>query len=304
MILKGTGRAMKCWIIYNGFLQSEKFIDFARMLQDAAVHFGHEAHIFKNSDILNEITTPVRLIEEKPDYVLFTDKDIYLARYLEAQGIAVYNSADTIETSDDKIKTYQQLAYAGIPVPKTIVLPKTYGLSLSLDNHFMEEAIQSLGLPLVVKEAFGSFGEQVYLAETTAQLEKLILLHGHKPLMLQQFITTSYGRDIRIQIVGNRAVTAMKRTSAHDFRANITTGGKMFAYEPNEQEIDIAVASSNAIGAQFSGVDLLFGPSGSPIVCEVNANAHIRNLLDCTGVNAAKEIIRYIDQLSHTGGLS
>src|SRR5699024_12095537 len=88
---------------------------------------GHEAIIYKNSDILNLITSPPESLKEEPDYVVFTDNDVYLAQYLEAQGILVYNSSQTIETSGDKIKTYQQLAHAGVPVAETIIIPKTYG---------------------------------------------------------------------------------------------------------------------------------------------------------------------------------
>ena len=291
---------MKCWIIYNGFLESEKFIDFARMLQKAAQRQGHEASIIKNSDILNAIPDTkeknVPTVSEKPDYVLFTDKDIYLAHSLEARGIPVYNPAEVIETSDDKIKTYQQLAMAGVPIPETIILPKTYGLKANPDASFFSDAVQALGLPLVVKEAFGSFGEQVYLAMNIEELKELMYLYGHKPLVLQQFIQSSYGRDVRVQVVGNQVIAAMERQSVNDFRANITTGGNMFAYEPNHREKEIAVRASQAIGAHFSGVDLLFGAEGEPVVCEVNANAHIRNLFDCTGINAADEIIRYIEQ--------
>lgn len=286
---------MKCWIIYNTFLKSDKFIDYAQMIQEAAQYMGHEAIIFKNSDILNLITSPPESLKEKPDYVVFTDKDIYLAQYLEAQGILVYNSSQTIETSDDKIKTYQQLAHAGVPVPETIIIPKTYGNFVHLEDEFFDSAIQQLGMPLIVKEAFGSFGEQVYLANNLSELKELVFHHSDQPLMLQQFISTSYGRDVRIQVVGNQVIAAMERRAQNDFRANVTTGAQMLAYNPSADEINIAVKASQAIGAQFSGVDLLFGPNDTPIVCEVNANAHIRNLLLATGVNAAYEMIRHIE---------
>ena|SRR5690625_98715 len=292
---KGSVNLMKCWIIYNTFLKSDKFIDYAQMIQEAAQYMGHEAIIYKNSDILNLITSPPESLKEKPDYVVFTDKDIYLAQYLEAQGILVYNSSQTIETSDDKIKTYQQLAHAGVPVPETIIIPKTYGNFVHLEDEFFDSAIQQLGMPLIVKEAFGSFGEQVYLANNLSELKELVFHHSDQPLMLQQFISTSYGRDVRIQVVGNQVIAAMERRAQNDFRANVTTGAQMLAYNPSADEINIAVKASQAIGAQFSGVDLLFGPNDTPIVCEVNANAHIRNLLLATGVNAAYEMIRHIE---------
>src|SRR5699024_6759595 len=103
-----------------------------------------------------------------------------------------------------------------------------------------------------------------------------------KPAMIQTFIASSYGTDLRLQVVGNKVIAAMKRSSEKDFRANITSGGKMWPYEPTKAEQSIAVKASQAINADFSGVDILIDENKMPVVCEVNSNAHIRNLLDCT----------------------
>ena len=41
--------------------------------------------------------------------------------------------------------------------------------------------------------------------------------------------------------------------------------------------------------------DILFGENG-PILCEVNSNAHFKNIYDCTGENVADYIIEYINE--------
>lgn len=281
------------WVIYSGFLQSEKFIDFAHMLRDAGVEHGHEVDVFTNGEIVNIITNhwDVRM----PDYVLFTDKDIYLASQLEKLGIRVFNRAHTIEVSDDKIKTYQQLALVNVPIPKTIVAPKTYIGSTAFSQDYLDGVVTTFGYPFIIKEAFGSFGEQVYLIKDKADFQEQ-LETVKEPFMFQEFITTSYGEDIRVQVVGDEVVAAMKRRSESDFRANITSGGSMEPYEPTEKEKALAIAASRAIGADFSGVDLLLGENDQPIVCEVNSNGHIRNLLDCTGINAAYPIVAYVEK--------
>lgn len=48
------------------------------------------------------------------------------------------------------------------------------------------------------------------------------------------------------------------------------------------------------MGADFSGVDLLFGDNDEPIICEVNSNAHIKNVFDCTGIDVSEYIFDYI----------
>ena len=85
----------------------------------------------------------------------------------------------------------------------------------------------------------------------------------------------------------------MYRYSETDFRANVTAGGKIRNYEPSEKECQLAVRAAEAVGADFAGVDLLFGKD-RPLVCEVNSNAHFKNLMDCSGVNTAEHIIKYV----------
>ncbi|MFW5676022.1 MAG: ATP-grasp domain-containing protein, partial [Acetivibrio ethanolgignens] len=64
----------------------------------------------------------------------------------------------------------------------------------------------------------------------------------------------------------------------------------MKAYEPTEEEKRLAVRACQALGLDFAGVDILFGEAG-PVVCEVNSNAHFKNIYDCTGVNVAEHIL-------------
>lgn len=283
------------WIIYNGFLPSEKFIDFAQMFKNAGMEAGHQMTVYTNAELTNIITDEFHWDGVKPDYVIFTDKDIYLAQQLEDIGIRVFNTAKTIEVSDDKIKTYQYLAQAHIEIPQTIVAPKTYIGSTAFSKAYITHIIETLSFPLIIKEAFGSFGEQVYFIENEKSLWKQ-LETVKEPFMFQQFISTSYGKDIRLQVVGDQVIAAIKRISETDFRANVTAGGRMETYQPSAEEKSLAIKASLAIGADFSGVDLLFGENDRPIVCEVNSNAHIRNLLDCTGINAAPAIIQYIEK--------
>ena len=64
-------------------------------------------------------------------------------------------------------------------------------------------------------------------------------------------------------------------------------------YTPSKEECELAVKASHAVGTSFAGVDLLFGKDG-PIVCEVNSNAHFKNIFQCTNVNVADHIMHYI----------
>ncbi|MEI3605837.1 RimK family alpha-L-glutamate ligase [Pseudogracilibacillus sp. SE30717A] len=291
---------LTCWIIYNGFLKSNKFIDYAEMFQKAAIKRGHQAILYKNSDLLPLLTNELSILNNShktlPDYVVFTDKDIYLAKQLELLGLPVFNASRAIEISDDKILTYQYLSARKLPIPKTIISPKTYGLTIREDELFLNQVMNVFSFPFIIKEAFGSFGEQVYLVHNEEELKKVSENISNRPFVFQEFIESSYGKDIRVQVVGDKVVAAMIRTAQDDFRANVTSGGTMQPYQPTKLEQEVAIKATKAIGAGFAGVDLLFGKNNTPIICEINSNAHLRNLLDCTGINAADDIIHYIEQ--------
>lgn len=294
------------WIVYNGFLPGDKFRDFAEMLQDAAINRGHKIELKTNDDIVNHLDTLVfsKTYKPLPNYVLFTDKDIYLANTLERANINVFNRAEAIDISDDKIKTYEKLVKKNIPIPKTMVAPKTFGIEIDVHTPFLQHVIHELRFPFIIKEAFGSFGEQVYLVHNEADLAYYLQKIGSVPFLFQQYIATSYGVDLRLQVVGNEVVAAMKRTSESDFRANVTSGGTMQPYEPNELERTLAIEATKAIGAHFAGVDLLLGEHGERYVCEVNTNAHIRNLYDCTNINVAPYIVKLVERELNKGGFS
>jgi gamma-F420-2:alpha-L-glutamate ligase len=288
------------WVIYNGHLGGKKFLDFAEWMQRAAKAQQIDMKIIKNNALLGVVGSANGLLkeaEDMPDFVVFSDKDIPLAQQLETLGIPLFNSSKSIALCDNKILMYQALAAAGIAIPKTVIAPKIFPGTLPVQLDTFEPVIAELGFPMIVKEAFGSFGEQVYLIQTKEQLHKKIKEIGTAPFVLQEYIHTSHGRDIRINVVGGKVVASMIRLSDTDFRANVSRGGSMQPYTPSEKEAELAIAAAHTVGTNFAGVDLLFGPHGEPIVCEVNSNAHIRSIFDCTGVDVSDAIISHIKEI-------
>jgi glutathione synthase/RimK-type ligase-like ATP-grasp enzyme len=262
------------------------------------------------------------------DFVLFWDKDIRLARAFEAAGLPVFNSASAIEACDDKALTLERLSGNGLigdgkqklRLPLTVMAPMTFSSTGYTDLSFINEAERIISYPMVIRECFGSFGAQVYLAKNRDEAEAIVKKLNY-PFIFQEFIypcrhsgkkqigedgvslvpaseediakLTESGRDIRLQVVGDRVVAAMLRSNDSDFRANITNGGKMEPYMPSSEEAGLAVSVCRALGLCFAGVDILFSKDG-PVLCEVNSNAHFKNISDCTGTDVASSIIEHI----------
>ncbi|MGN7388427.1 ATP-grasp domain-containing protein [Sporosarcina sp. SAFN-015] len=280
-----------CWVIYNGSLTSDKFRDQADLLRDAAERAGVNATLKKNYEVLMALNEKLKV---RPDFVVFLDKDILLATFLKNAGIPVFNDPEVIETCDNKAKQYIQLAKNDIPMPETIIAPKVYPNFTIEGSGYYEMVLEKLGLPMIIKEGHGSFGMKVYLIETEEQFfSKVDELRG-VDYVFQQFIATSRGRDIRVNIVGGEIVAAMYRLSETDFRANITNGGVASMIDLTPEQEALAICAADAVGAEFAGVDLLFGENEAPLVCEVNAAAHIRNIYNVTGINVADKMIEYI----------
>jgi RimK family alpha-L-glutamate ligase len=290
---------MKAWLIANQFLMNNKFSELTNWLFQAAKAANIEMELRTNAECLailgrGGVDAFKQYHETLPEFVLFWDKDVRLATYLESLGIPVYNSSQSIALCDDKSMTHLTLGQYGIPMPKTILAPMTYENIGYTDYDFLKGVGKELHYPLVIKECFGSFGAQVYLAKDEEDLLGKVKQIGTKPMLFQEFIKSSEGRDIRLQVVGDQVVAAMYRYSEVDFRANISNGGKMRAYQPTDRQINLAIECTKILGLTFAGVDLLFGENEEPIVCEVNSNAHFKNIFDCTGVDTAKQIIDYI----------
>lgn len=263
-------------LIVNHFLNSGKYNELHTHLISSAKKMNINLILKTNLELAAE--------DIKADFILFWDKDINLAKRLEKQGLPVYNSASSIALCDDKAKTFIELDGI-VPQPKTLIAPKCF---FRVDmGEFVTRAIDILGLPVVFKECFGSFGEQVYLCNS---FENIMSHISEKPFILQEYIKESSGRDARLEIVGSKCVSAVKRENKNDFRSNVTNGGIMTPYTPCDGEVAAAVKACKQLGLTFGGVDIL----ENGMVCEVNSNAHIINIMNSTGIDIAPLIFNEI----------
>lgn len=302
-------------LITNCFLRTDKFVEHYEWLSSAAHARGITLDLWDNASLpiwYGEQACSSLAEQMRPyQFVLYWDKDVRLGRYLmlvcEGLDIPIYNSVEAMAVCDDKSETYRVLQQWNeqaihqreqIPILPTIVAPMTYTGIGYTNLDFLQNIIHRLQFPMVIKECFGSFGQQVHLISEEQSLREWTMKLAGTPFLYQQYLHNSHGHDLRLQVVGDQVVAAMHRFSlSGDFRANLTNGGQMESYVPSERECALAVRAVQALGLDFAGVDLLFsnGPDAeADVVCEVNSNAHFRNIAECTGVNVAEKIIEYI----------
>lgn len=279
---------MQGWLVVNGFMNSSKFNEIYMWLKKAFEKNGHTVKVYTNTELALK-----KSFELLPDFVIFWDKDIVLAKRLESMGIRLFNNSRAIEICDNKALTYVMLE-GKVSMPETIAVPMTYRNIGYNNTDFVKEAGKRLGYPFIIKECFGSFGQQVYMAESPVQAENIVK-NTAEPLIFQKFIAESRGHDIRINVVGGKAAASMLRRNDNDFRANITAGGTMEMYTPTAEETSLAEKVCDIIGLDFGGVDILQSNDG-PLICEVNSNAHFKSIYDCTGINIGERIREYVEK--------
>ncbi len=273
-----------------------------RVLSRKAKKLGYATKIFKveecqlffensSGSILekNQLIRPCDVLVPRVDIVSRLDLELPFLKQFETLGIPIVNRYLPTFHAKNKLRTIQILSLLGIPVPKTVVVRKF---------EYLDAAVQEVGgYPVVLKSAFGSYGAGVLVVESARSLYSTLDLILEKMdsniVMIQEFVAEAKGMDYRAFVVGDRVIASMKRIAKEgDFRSNFELGGETAEAELTEEEKDIAIRATKALGLEVSGVDLLRTNKG-PVIMEVNANPGFKGLMQTTGVDVPKAIIDF-----------
>jgi len=277
---------MKATVITNAYYRDDNVAyQVARLTQEFAAR-SVELVELRNDSLTAFVSKNDVATAALGDFVVYLDKDKHVSFLLEAAGVRLFNSATAIDLCDDKMMTFVALCGKGVPMPDTVSAPLCYRTGCP-DGEFPARVIQTLGLPVVVKEVFGSLGRGVYKADTPDELLALNRKLRHVPHLYQRFVAASCGKDTRVIVVGGRAICAMERRSHGDFRSNLALGGSSQAIELSPAFRTVAEKAATALGLDYCGIDLLTDADGSPLVCEVNSNAFFSGIEKATGINVA-----------------
>lgn len=198
-----------------------------------------------------------------PRVAVMRNYDFELSSALELLGVKVINTTHSMELCRDKLLTHQMLITMLIPTPTTL-----YNVNNFTNN------VNKLNLPFILKARKGSKGEEVMLISCEQDFLKAKGLFTD--YITQRYISTSYGKDIRVWVIEGKVVASTLRCNDNSFKSNIALGGTAKPYKINEEIANLAVNSCKALGLELAGVDILFDGSGYS-VCEVNGNAGFRS---------------------------
>ena len=137
-------------------------------------------------------------------------------------------------------------------------------------------------------------GKGVHLAKDFDELVDIMQQVKLKPHIFQQYLGKKKGVDIRVIVIGGKAVCAMERKNENDFRSNVAQGGQGTKVDLSPEFKETAEKCAKVLGLDYCGVDLIFGDNNQPYVCEVNSNAFISGIEKVTGFNVAGAYAQYI----------
>ena len=211
-----------------------------------------------------------------------------IVRQFEMMGVYTTAKSLAITRSRDKLRSLQVLSKAGVGIPRTI---------FSRETDEVDDLIEHIGLPMIIKLASGTQGKGVVIAETKKAAKSVIQAFYviDTAFLMQEFIEEAGGADIRAFVVGNQIVASMKRQSLDDdFRSNIHQGGEGTAVKLTDEEKKVALKAARAMGLQICGVDMIRSERG-PLVLEVNSAPGLEGIESVTGRDIAAKIIDYVE---------
>jgi tetrahydromethanopterin:alpha-L-glutamate ligase len=200
---------------------------------------------------------------------------------LRELGVMVWNDARAIERCVDKSMTSFLLSRAGIPTPASWAT-ESYEQAYSIAERETGEG------SLVLKPLFGSQGRGLKLIHRPEDLPTIEQTPG-RVYYLQRFIGVERDggyHDFRILVVQGRIIAAMRRHSNH-WITNIKRGGRPVPVVINDEMKALALQAAMAVGANFVGVDIVYGTDERPAVLEINSMPAWSGLQKVTSINIA-----------------
>ena len=251
---------------------------------EVVIEKGSPSIYFNNEKIKNVDAVIPRIGSS----ITYTGK--LIIRQLEAMNIFTTLSSEALTVSRDKLQSLQELEKANLDFPKTV---------FANHNKPSDQIINHLGgVPVILKVIEGTQGLGVVLAETKNAAESMLdAFKGlDTPVMVQEYIKESKGSDIRVFIVDNEVVGAIRRQGEEgEFRSNLHRGGSARVAILSAEEKEVAIKAAHTLGLKIAGVDMLRSDRG-PLILEINSSPGLEGIELVTKKDIAKEIIRFVEK--------
>jgi RimK family alpha-L-glutamate ligase len=219
-------------------------------------------------------------IAQAPRFVVSRAHTPMFSRHLEAMGGRVFNNAQVSCVCNHKMRTYQHVAAAGVPVLDTLYLPKG------------PAAVPPRAYPFVIKPVHGYGGKNVFWVREEQDWAEARAALGNAPSVVQQ-VASGVGRDLRVYVMGGRVLVAMLRTAQEGLRSNYNLGGTAQVHSLNAGEEALVKKVMSLFHFDFAGIDFLFD-GARMVLNEIEDVVGARMLYAHTDIDMVGRYVKYI----------
>ncbi|KAL0477626.1 alpha-L-glutamate ligase [Acrasis kona] len=279
----------------------KRFIETAWKLNiQATVVSTYDIDLLAADTGLQKIVYKHQPVEKMPDAILprmgakIDYHSLAVVRQFDKMDVLVLNNHNSLEISRDKLHSIQQLATYNLPIPKTMMA------KFPVDT---ENIAREFDFPVVLKKVSGSQGKGVMLVNDRDHLKSLQeMIDVTQPMIFQQYISNSRGRDIRVIVVGGKVIGAMMRQAGDNgFKSNFHQGGFVESVQISRAVEWLAIEAVRLIDLDVAGVDILID-TNSYRICEINASPGFQGFEMATGVDVPQHIMDFIKLRSGVWG--
>jgi glutathione synthase/RimK-type ligase-like ATP-grasp enzyme len=155
---------------------------------------------------------------------------------------------------------------------------------------------RTIEMSVVFKPLFGSMGHGLVRLSSPQVAERVFTEQiASGQVIYQQVFVDHGGFDIRLFVIGSH-VLAMKRVNPSNWITNIAQGATGYPYQPSQQDVELALKSARAVGAEIAGVDLLYDQkTQQPRVLEINSAPAWQAISQVLGIDVAALILEYLE---------
>lgn len=199
-------------------------------------------------------------------------------------NVPVFNPANAIEHTVDKARTSLRLHLAELNTPRTWACENTTLARKIATEQFTRNNT------LVIKPLFGCQGKGIEKMTTLDQFDALVPVG--EAFYMQEYIEpfeSNHWQDWRLMVIDGKVCAAMSRRSQH-WITNFAQGAECFATTTTPEMEQLAIKATQAVQADYAGVDLIRTQDGSYTVLEVNSVPAWKGLYQATDINVATHI--------------
>jgi len=278
-------KRLRIGVLFSRVRVEEKWIFSA--LEQRGIDYERldDRKVFFDLDHPSEWLTYDAVLERSISY----SSGLNILRVLNAWGIPTVNTAKVAEICGDKLATSAALAAAGLPQPRNLF---AFSAEAALD------AIETIGYPVVLKPTVGSWGRLLAkindrdAAEAVLEHKAVLGSVQHSVFYIQEFIQKP-GRDIRVFVMGDEAITAIYRKSPH-WITNTARGGEGEICQITPELAEICIQAAKAVGGGVLAIDILEHPERGYLINEINHTMEFHTLMPITGVDVAGLMVEYL----------